>query len=121
MSDRGLRELIGASLTWKRAGKGWRLFDGKRRMGGVVPDTEHGAMWRIVLSGGRLSDMANQSWARNAVLEAASRELEFEARQQASRDPSFTRDSGAVFESKSAVVRLTAEDAPDSKEAGDAP
>jgi hypothetical protein len=48
-----------------------------------------------------LSDMANLSWARNAVLEAATRELQYEARHGAEIDPSFTRDSGGVFESKS--------------------
>ena len=94
-------ELIGASLKWKRAGTGWRLFDGSRRFGDVVPDRKHPGMWRRVLSGGRLSDMANLSWARNAVLEAATRELQYEARHGAEIDPSFTRDSGGVFESKS--------------------
>jgi hypothetical protein len=73
---------------------GWqglaRLFDGKRRFGDVVPDAKHPGMWRCVLSDGRLSDMANLSWARNAVLEAATRELEYEARQREGIDPSFT-------------------------------
>jgi hypothetical protein len=33
-------ELIGTSLKWKRVGAGWRLFDGKRRFGDVVPDSK---------------------------------------------------------------------------------
>ena len=106
MSDRRTAfDLIGTSLTWKRAGKGFRLFEGKRRFGDVIPDSKHPGMWRCVLSGGRLSDIANLSWARNAVLEAAVRELQFEARQSPGKDPSFTRDSGGVFEGISSVVR----------------
>jgi hypothetical protein len=101
MSDRKrATELIGATLTWKRSGKGWRLFDGKRRFGEVVPDSKYPNMWRIVLSGGRLSDMANLSWARNAVLEAATRELQYEARQREGIDPLFTGHLGGVFEGK---------------------
>lgn len=90
-------DLIGASLTWKRAGNGWRLFDGRRRFGGVVPDDKHPGMWRCVLSGGRLSDMANLSWARNAVMEAAVRELVFEARQGPATDPSNCPEKRGVF------------------------
>jgi hypothetical protein len=90
-------ELIGACLKWKRAGKGWRLFDGKRRFGDVDPDSKHPGMWRVVLSGGRLSDMANLSRARNAVLEAATRELEYEARNRAGIDPRKCPEKGGVF------------------------
>ena len=96
--------LIGASLQWKPAGTGWRLFNGRRRMGDVVPDSKYPNMWRIVLHDGRLSDMANLSWARNAVLEAATRELEYEARLRESRQyedqhPSITRQFEGVFQS----------------------
>jgi hypothetical protein len=104
------RELIGASLTWKRAGKGWRLFDGKRKFGEVIPDSKHRGMWRCVLSGDRLSDLANLSWARHAVLESAVRELEYEARQDASRDPSFTGQLSGVFQPRSSHSDLTAAD-----------
>ena len=71
------------SLAWRRVGNSWRLFAGKRRFGDVVPDEKYLGMWRVKLSGGRLSDMANLSWARNAVMEAAIREIEWEARQAA--------------------------------------
>jgi hypothetical protein len=37
-------------------------------------------MYRVVLSRGQLSDMANLSWAKDAALAAAIRELEYEAR-----------------------------------------
>jgi hypothetical protein len=107
LSDRNKAlDLIGASLKWKRAGTGWRLFDGSRRMGDVIPDAKHPGMWRSVMSGGRLSDMANLSWARNAVLEAATRELQYEARTAAVGDPSFTRDSGGVSEAAAPLVDL---------------
>jgi hypothetical protein len=101
-------ELIGASLKWRRAGAGWRLFDGRRRFGTVVPDSEHPGMWRCVLSGGRLSDMANLSWARNAVLEAATRELVFEARQDAATAPLKCPVNGGIFEAKAPRSGVTA-------------
>jgi len=37
-------------------------------------------MWRSIMPDGRLSDMANISWAKNAVLVMAERELEYEAK-----------------------------------------
>jgi hypothetical protein len=93
-------ELVGASLTWKRTGTGWRLWNGNRRFGDVVPDGKYPGMWRVVLHDGRLSDMANLSWARSAVLTAATLELEYE-----SRHPSITRDSGAVFPGRRSLAR----------------
>jgi len=65
------------SLAWRKVGNCWQLFAGKRRFGKVIPDSKHPGMWRAPLSGGRLSDMANLSWARNAVMEAAIREIEW--------------------------------------------
>jgi hypothetical protein len=95
-------ELIGASLTWKRAGTGWRLFNKSRCFGDVVPDSKYPNMWRIVLHDGRLSDMANLSWARSAVMDAAVRELAYEAR---SRGRAFSAENGAVFQGKRSLVR----------------
>ena len=40
-------------------------------MGRVAPDHEHRGMYRVVLARGRLSDMANLSWAKDAALAAA--------------------------------------------------
>ena len=97
------QDLIGASLHWKRIAAGWRLWNDRRRMGEVVPDDNQPGMWRVVLSGGRLSDYANLSWARNAVLTAATLELQYEA-----RHPSITRGFGAVFQGASPPMRLTA-------------
>ena len=46
-ASRSDAELIGASLKWKWMPSGcWRLFDGKRRFGDVVPDSQHPNMWR---------------------------------------------------------------------------
>jgi hypothetical protein len=71
------------SFKWRRDGNGWRLFAGRRKFGRVVPDRKHHGMWRSVLLTGRLSDMASLSWARNAVLEMAIREVEYEVKTQA--------------------------------------
>jgi hypothetical protein len=71
-------ELIGSNLTWRRTANGWRLFAGKRCFGTIVPDRKSPGTWRSPMSGGRLSDMANLTWAKHAVLEAAIRELECE-------------------------------------------
>ncbi len=66
-------------------------------------------MWRTPLSDGRLSDMANLSWARNAVMEAAVREIEWESR-QAATTPSNTRDLAADFQLASSQSDLNASD-----------
>jgi hypothetical protein len=40
-------------------------------------------MWRSTLADGRPSDLANITWAKNAVLVAAEREIEWTARNEA--------------------------------------
>jgi hypothetical protein len=50
----------------------------RKRMGRVVPDKDHPGMRRSVKSNGR-SDLANLSWAKDAVLAQAVRELGYEA------------------------------------------
>jgi hypothetical protein len=97
------------SLAWRKIGKSWQLFAGKRRFGKVIPDRKHPGMWRAPLSGGRLSDMANLSWARNAVMEAAIREIEWEAR-QAAITPSNSQQIGGVFPPASSHSDLNASD-----------
>jgi hypothetical protein len=92
---------------WKRDGTGWILVAGKRRFGRVVPDDKHPGMWRSILPGGRLSDMANLSWARNAVLEVALRELEYEARQRAVIDPSKCPVKRGVFQGTSSLTAIS--------------
>jgi hypothetical protein len=101
------------SLAWRKVGNCWQLFAGKRRFGKVIPDSKHPGMWRAPLSGGRLSDMANLSWARNAVMEAAIREIEWEAR-QAANTPSNSQQSAAVFRGASSPIDLNGSGHPDS-------
>jgi hypothetical protein len=90
-------QLIGAKLQWKRNGNEWVLSLGRRRFGRVVTDAKHPSMFRSELSGGRLSDMANLARAKNAVLDAAVRELEWEARHKAATDPQKAQENGGVF------------------------
>jgi hypothetical protein len=48
---------------------------------------------------GRLSGMAPLSWAKSAVLEAATRELEYEARHRPAIDPPKPQQIAPAFES----------------------
>ena len=50
----------------------------RRRMGRVAPDRQHRGLYRVVLSRGRLSDMANLSWAKDAALAASKVRTEWE-------------------------------------------
>jgi hypothetical protein len=92
-----------SSLAWHRKGPDWVLFSGHRRMGRVVPDSKYPGMWRSTMSGGRLSDMANLAWAKNAVLVAAEREVEYEAR--CKRTPKCP-EKGDVFQPRLDSVRF---------------
>ena len=67
----------GPGLQWLRGIGGWRLFRGRTCVGRVIPDAKHPSMWRSIMPDGRLSDMASLSWARNAVLVSAEREIEY--------------------------------------------
>jgi hypothetical protein len=49
-------------------------------MGHVIRDFKHPDMWRVRLTGGRVSDLANLTRAKDAALTAAIREIEWEAR-----------------------------------------
>jgi hypothetical protein len=73
----------GLQLEWKRDGNDYVLLRGRRRMGRVAPDHQYPGMWRSPKSGGRVSDMANLSWAKDAVMTEATRELVWDARRQA--------------------------------------
>jgi hypothetical protein len=95
-------------LTWRRHGTAWRLFVGRRRFGDVVPDSKYPRMWRSPKSNRRMSDMANLSWAKNAVVEEAIRELEWEARRRRAITPSKSQQIASVFESRSSPMRFFA-------------
>ena len=59
-----------SQLKWARDGDAWILLYRRRRMGRVVPDTDHQGMWRSVKSSG-LSDMANLCWSKDNVMAQA--------------------------------------------------
>jgi hypothetical protein len=90
------------SLAWRRDGNGWLLLAKRRRLGRVMPDRKHAGMWRSLKSGGRLSEPANLSWAKNAVLIAAERELDYEHR---TIDPTKCPEKRGVFNPPSSPVR----------------
>ena len=91
-------------LIWRRDGTGWRLFAGRRRFGRVVPDDARLGMFRSVLPTGRLSRMANLSWAKAAVLESAVREIEWEVHSIATTDPAICPENGGLFEAASPPI-----------------
>jgi hypothetical protein len=62
-------------LSWKRHGGEWRLHYGRRVIGCVVRDSKYPNMWRSIMPDGSLSDMANLSWAKNAVARGANRTI----------------------------------------------
>ena len=75
-------------LKWTREGDAWILLYRRRRMGRVVPDKDHPGMWRSVKSNG-LSDMANLSWAKDAVIAQAVREVAYDAADDPSKCPAL--------------------------------
>jgi hypothetical protein len=99
---RKLRPLAIPTLAWRRDGDGWLLLAGRRRLGRVMPDPKHAGMWRSLKSGGRLAEPANLSWAKNAVLIAAERELEYAQR---ATDPAKCPEKRSVFNASSSLVR----------------
>jgi hypothetical protein len=101
-------ELIG-DLAWRRDGVGWILFHKRRRMGRVLPDNQHRGMYRSVLSRGRLSDMANLSWAKDAVLAVAIRELAWEADHHPANDPSKSPEKQGRFNGSAPPARFSAD------------
>lgn len=81
-------------MRWRREGPDWVLFYDRRKMGRVVPDAEWPGMYRSVKSGGRLSDMANVAWSKDAVLAEAIREIEWSVRHDGARDPRKPQQTG---------------------------
>jgi hypothetical protein len=106
------RSITASPLAWRRDGNGWILLAGRRRFGRVVPDSKYPGMWRSVKADGQLSDMSNLSWAKNAVLVAAERELEFEERQRHATDPTKCPEKRAVFRGSSSPIAENGSEAP---------
>jgi hypothetical protein len=90
-------DLIACELAWHRNGAKWELRHNRRRMGQVVPDSEHAGMYRVALSHGRYSDMSNLSWAKSKVLVAATRDLVWELRHQGAINPTKCPEKRGVF------------------------
>ena len=70
-------------------------------MGRVVPDKDWPKMYQSVKADGRLSDMANLSWAKDAVLAQALREVAYER----ANDPSKCPVNGGSPREKSSAIR----------------
>ena len=86
-------------MHWIREGADWVLKFNRRKLGRVFPDDRYPGMWRSRRADGQLSDMANLSWAKHAVLAVAERAF----------SPPKTQQNSTLFESKSSPVRLNAE------------
>jgi hypothetical protein len=98
----GMSQMNPLDFHWERDGNAWRLRHKRRRIGRVVPDQKYPGMWRPVLFNGRLGDMANVARAKDAVLKAAYREVEYE---QAASDPSKCPEKWGVFQATASPVR----------------
>ena len=81
-------------MHWIREGADWVLKLKRRKLGRVFPDDRYPGMWRSRRADGQLSDMANLSWAKHAVLAAAERDIA----------PSKSPVKLTVFETKSPYV-----------------
>jgi hypothetical protein len=101
------------SLIWRRDGADWQLLAGRRRMGRVVPDSKQAGMWRSVKSRGRLSGIANLSWAKHAVLVVA----EMELGDDHATAPPNCQQNGGVSKTKSSLVRQNGSPAPRERKA----
>jgi hypothetical protein len=93
---------FGQDLTWRcELNGGWLLLHKRRRMGRVVPDGGYPGMWRSVKADGRLFDMANLSWAKSLALDAAERDLTYEAANR----PQKPQQKRGVFSAAAPPVR----------------
>jgi hypothetical protein len=58
-------------LTWVRHGTAWLVRHSGTELARVVPDEKYPGMWRVRSPDGRLSDMANITWAKDAAVTMA--------------------------------------------------
>ena len=75
-----------SQLKWQRDGDEWVLLYRRRRMGRVVPYSANPGMYRSLKSGD-FSDISNLSWAKDAVLAQAVREVAYELANDPSKCP----------------------------------
>jgi hypothetical protein len=100
MTDDDLLEIeIRCKLRWQRDGSDWILLyrPNRSRVGRVAPDRKYLGMYRVALSRGRFSDMANLSRAKDAVISAAIREILWEVWHRRANDPSKCPVNGVSF------------------------
>jgi len=57
----------GQNLTWVQQGVAWAVRHCGTELARVVPDEKYPGMWRVRSPDGRLSDMANITWAKDAA------------------------------------------------------
>jgi hypothetical protein len=100
-------------LTWRKDRDGWLLTAKGRKFGRVVPDSKYPCMWRPVLSGGRLGDMANLSWCKSVTLDTAVRGLEWKVRECRAQAPSKCPENEGVFLSSSPPIAPIGEAVPE--------
>ena len=74
------------SSNGRRKATTWILLYRRRRMGRVVPDPANPGMYRS-LKFGDFSDISNLSWAKDAVLAQAIREVAYELANDPSKCP----------------------------------
>jgi hypothetical protein len=91
-----------SALSWTRSGADWLPLSGRKRMGRVVADSKYRGMYRIELPSGRLSDMANLSWAKSLALDAAEREITYET----ANTPRKPQQNAGSAKGKSPPARL---------------
>jgi hypothetical protein len=92
---------VTTSLKWQREGVNWLLLFNRRRVGRVVPDSRYPKMHRSVRADGRLSDMANLSRAKDAALDAVTRDLAWDS----ANSPRKAQQIGTVFSAPSPPMR----------------
>ena len=90
-------------FKWQRDGSDWILLYHRRRMGRVVPDPAKPGMYRSLTSGD-FSDISNLSWAKDAVMAQAIREVAYEL----ANDPQKCPVKWGSREQKSPPMRLNA-------------
>jgi hypothetical protein len=81
-------------MHWTREGTDWVLKFNRRKLGRAFRDDRYPGMWRSHRADGQLSDMANLSWAKHAVLAAAERAF----------SPPKPQQKGTFFETQSSPV-----------------
>jgi hypothetical protein len=85
-----------SDLYWVRDATGWVLKLGRRKLGRVFPDNAYPGMWRSRRADGRLSDMANLSAAKAAVLAAVERDIAFAPAKSQAKAPLFEAGSSDI-------------------------